>query len=86
MSLGMLTQSLLGALILLSNDARDLLVNHAGTLVTVWFGETIVLTCRVIIADVWQFLTHTVIYDHGVSLLGDTFKVIRRSGRNVAKE
>ena len=85
-ALGMLAQQLLGALVLFGDDAAHLLVDDSGSLVAIRFRESVVLPGGVVVAQVGEAFAHAVVHHHGVGLLGDTFQVVGRAGRNVPEE
>ena len=79
-SIGMFAQYCFCPLVLLAYNARHFFVNQLGAVIAVRFGKSVVLTGRVVVAQVWQFVTHAVVYHHGVSLFGYTFKVVGSAG------
>ena len=79
-------QYLFCSLILLREHARNLRVNHTGTVLAVRLCKHIVLTCRVIVAYIWQRLAHSIICHDGIRLFRRAFKVVERSCRHAAEK
>ena len=84
MTFGILAKYLLGPRILLGNNTGNLFINQAGAVLAIWLGEAILLTRRVIVANIWELVAHAVIDHHGIRLLGDTLKVIGCTSRDMS--
>ena len=87
MSLCVFGQYLFGPRHLFGNDALRLFVDEFGGLFGIRFDETVVVSAGgVIEADIFEFVTHAIVSDHGIGLLGSTFEVIECAGRSLMKE
>ena len=77
-----LVEDFLRSLILLVNHLQHLVVHYLGGGLRVWLLEVVFVV--VIETDVWQFLTHSGIGYHAVNTLGDTLKVVHRTGGDLS--
>ena len=85
MTLLVLCQNLLGALIILLIDhAQHLVVHNLSRSLRVRLLELIL--CIVIVAHIGQLLAHTGKGNHAVCLLGDTLQVVHRASRDMPHE
>ena len=84
MTLLMLGEDALGTLVLFVDHAQHLVVHDLGRGLRVGALELVFLVA--VIADVWQFLTHTGIGNHTIGLFGGTLEVIHRAGRDSANK
>ena len=87
MSFRVLGQDLFGACHLIGDDTLCLLIDGRRRLVGVGFDKAVVVpTGRVIETDIFEFIAHAVVRDHGVGLLGSTLQVIEGTGRGLLQE
>ncbi len=80
----MLGKNLLGALILLADDARHFVVDLLGAFTAVGLGEAVGLTGRIVVAYVGNLVAHAVVNHYCISHFGHFLKVVERTGRNLA--
>ena len=86
MLLGIFGEDLLGAVVLLGDDARHFLVDDAGAFIAERLGEAVFAAGGIVVGEVGQTLAHAVVCDHGVSQFGDAFEVVGGSGGDGAQE
>ena len=86
MTFGILRENILGTFILLVDYAGHFAVYHLSALVGIWFGEAVILTGGVVVAEIGKLLAHAIIYHHGIGLFRDTLEVVGRSGGDMTKE
>ena len=79
MTFTILKQHTLSTLILLSDERLHLVVDKLCSLFAIGFVE---LLLRVVVAQIRQAVAHTGISNHAIGLLGDTLKVVHRTGRD----
>ena len=75
-------QDVLGTGILLVHHLEYFLVDFSCRCLRVWALERVF--ALVVIADVWQSLTHTEVSHHAVCTLGSTLQVVHRTRRDMS--
>lgn len=83
-AIGILADELLGTLVLLTNDTRNLFVYNLRPLVAV--GVLAKLPLRIVVADVGEFVAHAVVHHHGTGYARGLLHVVESAGAYMAQK